>query len=123
VIMGHGVRLRSRPSGRKRDGFLDRREATKMMVSRKRNGAYRWLRKVPEAHFAGRYHHEYQHAYRSIGHSVAASSTPMTMLNHFSRAGSDRKPRSAVPKPVHVETLGRLTIAKAIEISATDRNG
>ena len=46
-------------------------------------------------------------AQRSIGHSVAASSRPMAMLNHFSRTGSDRKPRSAMPKPAQVETLKR----------------
>ena len=54
---------------------------------------------------------------RSIGQSVAASSTPMAILNHLSRTGSARKPRSAVPKPAQIETLGRFTTAKATEIS------
>ena len=47
----------------------------------------------------------------------------MAMLNHLSRDGSDRKPRSAMPKPAQQDTYGKLTTAKAMEIKSTDRNG
>ena len=58
----------------------------------------------------------------SIGQIVAASSTPIAMLNHFSRVGSARKPRMATPNPAQTETLGRFTSVKATTTIATDRN-
>ena len=61
--------------------------------------------------------------YRSIGQSVAASRTPIAMLNHFKRLGSDRNPLSAMPKPAQHETLGRLTSVKATTMIALERNG
>ena len=47
----------------------------------------------------------------------------MAMLNHLSRTGCDRKPRSAMPKPAQVDTLGMFTEAKATPIMITDRKG
>ena len=60
---------------------------------------------------------------RIIGQIVAASSRPMPMLNHFSRAGSARKPRSAMPKPAQQDTLGRLISVNMTTTTATDRKG
>ena len=45
----------------------------------------------------------------------------MLMLNHLSRTGTESQSRSAEPKPAQVETLGRLTAAKATPTSITVR--